>query len=115
MKVIILLLSLLNGIFMLLDGIYVLVKGKYIGPDKPGPWANIFYKLNVNVFGLGPLFISFGLLWLTFTFGLVTKLTWAHMLGILLSIATLWYLPFGTLISIVILALLITGKRKLGM
>jgi hypothetical protein len=100
---------------MLLDGIHVLVKGKYIGPNKPGPWANIFYKLNVNVFGLGPLFISFGLLWLTFNFGLVTNLTWAYMLGILLSIATLWYLPFGTLISIVILALLITGKRKLGM
>ena len=58
---------------MLLDGIYVILKGKYIGPDKPGPWANLFYKLDINVFKLGPLFIILGIVWLIFLFGLWTS------------------------------------------
>jgi len=39
---------------MLLDGIYVMLKGKYVGPEKPGPWSTLFYKLKVDVFNLGP-------------------------------------------------------------
>ncbi len=58
---------------MLLDGIFVILKGKYIGPDKPGPRANAFYKLNINVFKLGPLFIVLGLACLVFLFGLRTN------------------------------------------
>lgn len=57
----------MNGCYMLLDGIFVIIKGKYIGPEKPGPWANLFYKLDFNVFKLGPVFIIFGVLWLTCT------------------------------------------------
>lgn len=49
---------------MLIDGIYVIINGKYIGPPKPGPWANLFYKFNIDVFKLGPLFMLFGILWL---------------------------------------------------
>ncbi|TSA38728.1 MAG: hypothetical protein D4R64_01940 [Porphyromonadaceae bacterium] len=70
MKIAITILGLLNGGWMLTDGIYVLLKGKYIGPDKPGPWATLFYKLNIDVFKLGPLSILFGVVWLTFILGL---------------------------------------------
>ena len=42
MKILVTILAILTGGFMLLDGIYVMLKGKYIGPEKPGPWANIF-------------------------------------------------------------------------
>ena len=45
MKVLITILGLLNGGYMLLDGIYVMLKGKYIGPEKPGPWSNLFTNL----------------------------------------------------------------------
>lgn len=53
MKWIAILLALLNGGFMLFDGIHVLLKGKYIGPEKPGPWANLFYKLNIDYLNWG--------------------------------------------------------------
>jgi hypothetical protein len=53
MKILISILALLNGGFMLLDGLFISLKGKYIGPEKPGPWAEIFYKMNVDVFKLG--------------------------------------------------------------
>ena len=92
---------------MLLDGLFVMIKGKYIGPEKPGPWANIFYKLNIDVFKLGPLFILFGLAWLTWLYALWTNQNWAYIAGIFISVLTLWYLPVGTLFSLIILTILI--------
>ena len=99
---------------MLLDGIYVMLKGKYIGPEKPGPWANLFYKLKIDVFALGPLFIAFGLVWLFWLYCLWTNQNWAHVFGIVISILTFWYLPVGTIFSIIILLVLVFAKQKLG-
>ena len=115
MKIIVTLLGLLNGVYMLSDGIFVLLKGKYIGPDKPGPWAIIFYKFNINVFKLGPVFIVLGLLWLIFLFGLWTNQHWAWLTGLTICILTLWYVPVGTITSVVILMLLLTFKTRLGL
>ena len=100
---------------MLLDGIFVLSKGKYIGPEKPGPWAEIFYKMHIDVFKLGWIFILFGILWLTWLFGLWTNRGWAYTYGIMISILTLWYLPIGTLFSIIIVTGLILYRQKLGL
>ena len=113
MKILISILGFLNAGYMLLDGIYVLVKGKYIGPEKPGPWANIFSSLGVDVFKLGPLFIIFGLLWFAFLYGLWTNQPWTYTFGLVISVLTLWYLPIGTLISFIILLVLIFAKSKL--
>jgi hypothetical protein len=114
MKILITLLGLINGCYMLLDGIFVMTKGKYIGSEKPGPWAIFFYKLDINVFKLGPLFIIFGVLWLAWVFALWTNQTWTFTFGILLSILTLWYLPIGTLFSIIIIAILLISRQKIG-
>ncbi len=114
MKIFISVLALLNGAFMLIDGIYVMLNGKYIGPEKPGPWSALFEKLNVDVFKLGPLFVVFGILWLTWLFGLWTHRTWAYSFGIIISILTLWYLPVGTIFSLIVLGTLIFARAKLG-
>src|ERR1700754_1478548 len=100
MKILITILAFLNGGYMLLDGLFVSFKGKYIGPEKPGPWANLFYRFNVDVFKLGPLFISFGILWLIWLYGLWTNQSWVYVFGITISILTLWYLPAGTVFSV---------------
>lgn len=114
MKIFILILGLLNGGYMLLDGVFVMLKGKYIGPPKPGPWANLFYKLNIDVFKLGPLFIGFGVLWLIWVYSLWANQSWASVFGVVMSILTLWYLPFGTLFSIIILLILLIAKEKIN-
>ena len=114
MKILITILGFLNGGYMLLDGILVMFKGKYIGPEKPGPWANLFYKLNVDVFKLGPVFIVFGLFWLVWLYGLWTNQNWVYTFGIVISILTLWYLPVGTFFSIIILLALIFARQKIG-
>ncbi len=115
MKILLSILAFLNGGYMLLDGIFVMLNGKYIGPERPGPWANLFYKLDVNVFKLGPLFVVFGLLWLAWLYALWTKQSWAYPFGIFISIFTLWYLPVGTLFSLVVLVVLLAARKKLGL
>jgi hypothetical protein len=107
MKYLIIGLSFLNGIWMLIDGIYVMVNGKYIGPEKPGPWASVISWTGVDVFKLGPIFVLFGIAWLAFIVALMADLTWARSFGIAISVLTLWYLPVGTLISIVVLIVLL--------
>ena len=114
MKILLTIIGLINAIYMLIDGIFVMINGKYIGPEKPGPWANIFTRLNIDVFKLGPLFIIFGLLWFLFVYGLQTSQSWTYWYGMILSMATLWYLPIGTLISVGVIVLLVIYKNKLG-
>lgn len=115
MKTLVSILAFLNGGYMLLDGIFVLMKGKYIGPEKPGPWAKIFYQLDVNVFKLGPLFIAFGIAWIIWLAGFLTNQGWAYAAGIVFSILTLWYLPAGTLFSLIILLVLFFARKKIGL
>ena len=91
---------------MLADGLYVIVVGKYIGPEKPGPWASLIAPIGVDVFKLGPVFVLFGVMWLIFAASFFSEMTWARNLGLVLSILTLWYLPFGTIISVVVLVVL---------
>ena len=114
MKIILTIIGLINACYMLIDGVFVMINGKYIGPEKPGPWSNLFISLNIDVFKLGPLFIIFGLLWFLFVYGLQTSQNWSFWYGIILSLATLWYLPIGTLISVGVVVLLAIYKNKLG-
>lgn len=113
MKILITILGLLNGGYMLLDGIYVILKGKYIGPEKPGPWANLFYKLNVDVFKLGPVFVVYGLLWLILVYGVLTAQSWVYMFGLIVAFLSLWYLPVGTVVSVVVIIMLLVFKQRL--
>ncbi len=115
MKILLTIIALINAGYMLIDGIFVMINGKYIGPEKPGPWSNIFEKFNIDVFKLGPMFIVFGILWFIFIYGLQTSQSWVYLFGLLLSVATLWYLPIGTLISVISIVLLVVYKNKLGL
>jgi hypothetical protein len=107
MKYVVIGLSLVNGLWMLIDGVYVIANGKYIGPEKPGPWAAVVELTGIDVFKLGPLFILFGMAWIVFVGAFFAEVEWARNLGLILSLLTLWYLPFGTLISVVVLFALI--------
>lgn len=100
-------LGLANGAYMLADGVFVILYGKYIGPEKPGPWAAIFQRFDLDVLRMGPIFIGFGLVWLVFGISFLSDRAWASRLGLVISILTLWYLPFGTIVSVCVLVLLL--------
>lgn len=115
LKLIISFLAFANGLFMTIDGFHVLVKGKYIGPEKPGPWSFVFYKLKIDVFKLGPLFIVFGLGWLFFTYALWANHSWIFTYGVIIAISTLWYIKIGTFIAVTTIALLFILRQQLGL
>jgi len=112
MKILLAVLALINGGYMLVDGIYVMIHGKYIGPEKPGPWASLFEKMHVDVFKLGPMFVLFGLIWLILAYGFLTSGGWAYWLGLILSFCTLWYLSIGTIISVIVIVLLLVFRSR---
>lgn len=107
MKYLVITLASIQGLWMLIDGIYVMANGKYIGPEKPGPWASLFGPLGIDVFKLGPMFVLFGVAWLAFVGAFWFERPWAKAFGVVLSLVTLWYLPFGTLISVILVASLL--------
>jgi hypothetical protein len=109
-KIVMSVVALLAGGWMLFDGIHVLLRGKYFGPPRPGPWSIPFEKAGVNPFHLGPLFILLGLLWLTFLAAFLTGRTWGWYGAMATAVATLWYLPLGTTLSVVYLALLFFSR-----
>jgi len=88
------------------------MKGKYISSEKPGPWAEVFNCLKIDVFSLGPMFIGFGLLWLIWIYSFWVQKSWSYVLGIMLSIGTVWYLPVGTFFSLIILLILVFEKSE---
>jgi hypothetical protein len=98
--------GLLAGGWMIVDGVHVLARGKYFGPDRFGPWSLPFIKLGINPFSLGPLFIALGVLWLVFLAGFLGGHAWGRVGAVIVAIATLWYVPLGTLLSLAYLCLL---------
>ncbi len=107
LKAVVTFLSFLNGGYMFADGIFVEIYGKYLGPEKPGPWSLIFAALGIDPARLGPVFIVFGLVWLAAGVAFITKRLWATRLGIVLSVLTAWYFPFGTLTSAIVFTILL--------
>jgi hypothetical protein len=102
--------ALLAGGWMIFDGIHVIALGKYFGPDRPGPWSIAFTRLGVNPFSLGPLFIGLGVLWLVFAIAMLSGHGWGRTGAAIVAIASLWYFPLGTILSLIYLGLLYASR-----
>jgi hypothetical protein len=100
--------------WMIFDGIHVLRTGKYFGPPEPGPWSKLVSLLGINPFSMGIPFIILGILWLVGLVGIAQTTSWGWTFALAVSIATLWYLPIGTVLSLLYIILLIVFKTKLG-
>ena len=106
-KILAALIGVFVGGWMIFDGIHVMVKGKYFGPEKPGPWSIAFVKLGVDPMRLGPGFVALGILWLVFLAGVLSGQTWGRYGALIVAAATLWYLPVGTVLSGLYMALVL--------
>jgi hypothetical protein len=112
-KIITSLIALLVGGWMIFDGIYVLATGKYFGPEKPGLWSDLIGAIGVDPFKLGPLFIAFGLLWLFFLTAMLLRQSWGWQAARFTAFLTLWYLPVGTVLSLLYILLLFLFRSTL--
>jgi hypothetical protein len=112
-KFLISLVSLLVGGWMIFDGIHVLLTGKYFGPEKPGPWSDIVVAATgLDPFQFGVPFITLGILWLAFAAAMLFGQNWAWYAALITAVLTLWYLPVGTVLSVVYIALLIVFRSR---
>ncbi len=116
-------LVLLNGGWMAFDGGRALVVGDYVTPKTGqlagalGPWSKI-----VAGVGIGPrstlmkcIFLAYGFAYLAATAAFLLGASSAWWAIVVLAALGLWYIPFGTLINVVvIILLLLPPMRSLG-
>ena len=112
-------LAFIEGSWMTFDGTRALIVGDYVTPragahaGQLGPWHHL-----VSVVGIAPrsdamklIFIAYGIGWLVIAVGLLRGAPWAWMAAMIAAIATLWYLPIGTLCSLIQIASLLWIRR----
>jgi hypothetical protein len=105
---------------MAFDGLRALILGDYLTPTtgpyagQLGPWSSV-----VGAVGIAPrsstmkmLFVLFGVTWLGATAGFLCRTPWSSRALAGLAVATLWYLPVGTLMSTLVLIGLALIRRQ---
>jgi hypothetical protein len=113
-------LGLIEGAWMTFDGGRALAVGDYVTPSSGahagqlGPWNYV-----VSAVGIPPrstamklIFVVYGLSWLIIAFGLALGAGWALPAMLIAALATLWYLPVGTIFGVIQLVGLIWLRRN---
>jgi hypothetical protein len=120
LRVIVIILALSQAGWMAFDGARALVVGDYVTATSGtyagqlGPWSKV-----VRAAGLEPrsslmkaIFVIYGLAWIFVIERFTQALSWTWLAMFIAAIGTLWYLPFGTLSSLIQITLLILLKRS---
>jgi hypothetical protein len=120
LKWIILALALFQGSWLTFDGSRALITGDYTTPGSGrgagqlGPWSRV-----VSALGFEPrstfikcLHLFLGIAWLAALIVFIMRPASGWWIALGCGIATLWYLPIGTLLSIVVIALLLTPQIR---
>lgn len=103
--------------WMAFDGSRALIVGDYITP-KSGPHAGQYgpWQHPVRAVGIDPrstlmkwVFVTLGAAGLACCVGVAAGAPWAWWGTLAFVVASAWYLPFGTLISLVVFAMLMAA------
>ena len=119
---IVVVLAFVEGGWLAFDGGHALATGEYVTPKSGqyagqlGPWSKL-----VSAVGIEPrstlmklVHVALGITWVVMIVCFIGGLPWAWWGMILCAGAGLWYLPFGTLLSLIqIVLLMLPAIRKL--
>ncbi|MGH7586144.1 MAG: hypothetical protein ACREMH_07845 [Gemmatimonadales bacterium] len=107
-------LALIQGGWLAFDGLHAFTRGDYVTPrsgahdGQLGPWAQV-----VSAVGIEPrstlmrsVHVLLGAAWLVAAVGFLLRASWSRRALLLSAIASMWYLPFGTMMSLAVLILL---------
>ncbi len=97
---------------MIIDGFHETLTGQYYGVGL-GPWSILVTAVGINPYGLGAIFVILGILWLILLSGMLAHWSWGWPGGLIVGLASLWYLPVGTVFSIIYIMLLLKNRREL--
>jgi hypothetical protein len=120
---VVLALALIEGGWLAFDGGRALVLGDYVTPQSGqyagqlGPWAKV-----VTAIGIEPrstlmksIHFALGLAWIVMAICFALRLPWAWSGMLVCAVLGLWYLPFGTILSVTqIILLLLPAKTDDG-
>ena len=116
MRIVTIILALILGIYMLFNGVFELFTNRLFEEEHiPRPWMAIVNGLGMNVVTLGPIFIVWATAWFYFAYLLLNKERHAYIIGVMISVLTLAYFPFGTIISVATIGLLRSNKNPSGL
>ena len=116
----VLLMALVEGGWLAFDGAHGLITGDYVTPSsgdyagRLGPWSKL-----VEAVGIDPrstlmmsIHLALGVGWLLVMFAYVKGVRVAKGGMILFAVLGLWYLPFGTLLSVLQIVLLLRPNDR---
>ena len=107
LRLLIVFFALAPATWMTFDGSRALIVGDYFTPasGELGPWSAV-----VTAIGIPPrstlmkaVFVVCGACWLVAAVGFIIGTPWSNAALATVSAGTLWYLPVGTLVSMLIL------------
>jgi len=115
-------LALIEGGWLAFDGARALAVGDYVTPSSGrhagqlGPWAKV-----VSAVGIEPrstlmksVHLGLGAAWLVVIFCFALGLPWAWSGMLVCAVLGLWYLPFGTVLSLLQIVLLLQPAVRGG-
>jgi len=105
--------------WMLFDGTRALIVGDYVTPQtgefagQLGPWSNLVQGIGIDPRSVWMklIFITQGLGTLIVIVNYIRNKPWARTALLVAMLLGLWYLPFGTLINLFALILLLLTRR----
>jgi hypothetical protein len=116
MRITAVVLGALLGCFMLFNSMYQLLTDTFFAWGViPRPWIDIVVSFGINPYTLSPVFLVWGTAWVYFAHLLWHKQRRAYTIGLVASVFTLWYFPFGTIISVAVIGLLRSNRKPSGL
>lgn len=118
---IVLLLALLEGGWLAFDGAHAFITGDYVTPGSGpyahqlGPWSQLVSSLGIPPRSalMKSIHLGLGLGWLGVAASYAGGFSWARKGMLVCALLGLWYLPFGTLASLLqIILLLVLGRSE---
>ena len=114
------LVALLIGGWLVYDGMRAFQKGDYTTPSSGthagqlGPWAKLVAFVGIDPRGapMKTVHVLLGVSWLVSALLFVVKTPLGWIALVVNSVCSLWYLPIGTLLAVVELALLFTSQIR---
>lgn len=108
-------LSILEGLFMVFDGTRALTTGTYVTPGgQIGPWALLVSAVGLNPFSTAvkTAFVVLGLAYILSAAAYAFYRPRAALYLGCVAVLTLWYLPLGTILSFVVLSSIVAESSR---
>ena len=108
-------LSILEGLFMFVDGMHALITGSYFAPGgEIGPRAAVVSAVGIAPFSIGMkiAFVALGLAYILSAFAYALYMRRGSFYLSAVAVLTLWYLPLGTVLSLIVLTSIAVSRRR---